>query len=65
MQSHTLHKYMNNHTLLRLFYIQEHSSKNIWGNYATENPNLELYLYLSILHIFHNYVTTCVVAKKQ
>ena len=45
------------HTLLRLFYIQEHSSKNIWGNYATENPNLELYykLYLyfitRLLHI--------------
>ena len=44
---------MNNHTLLRLFYIQEHSSKNIWGNYATENPNLELHykLYLSIFYL--------------
>ena len=31
--------------------IQEHSSKNIWGNYATENPNLELYL-----SIFYHYV---------
>lgn len=38
---HNFHKYIYNHTLLRLFYIQEHSSKNIWGNYANENPNLE------------------------
>ena len=51
---------MNNHTLLRLLPIAAsqlqifkgvaNAPKNIWGNYAVENPDLESYykLYLSI-----------------
>ena len=59
---------MNNYTLLRLFYIQEHNSKNIWGNYAVASysvsyacrkPRFGIVLYLSNCVIAY-FITTCV-----